>query len=57
MHGKVRSAYRVLVGKPKEERSLVRPRHIWEDNIKPKLEEIMWEVVNWIYLTQEKDEW
>jgi hypothetical protein len=31
--GERRGAYRVLVGKPKEKRSLGRPRLRWEDNI------------------------
>jgi hypothetical protein len=29
-----RGAYRVLVGEPDGRRPLVRPRHIYEDNIK-----------------------
>ena len=29
-----RNAYRFLVGKPEGKRSLRRPRHRWEDNIK-----------------------
>jgi hypothetical protein len=29
-----RNAYRILVGKPEEERPLERPRCRWEDNIK-----------------------
>jgi len=32
--GEKRGAYRVLVGKPEGNRSLGRPRHKWEDNIK-----------------------
>jgi hypothetical protein len=31
--GEGRGVYRVLVGKPKGERPLGRPRHRWEDNI------------------------
>jgi hypothetical protein len=36
--GEGRGAYRVLVGRPKERRSLGRPRHRWEDNIKTDLQ-------------------
>jgi hypothetical protein len=35
-----RNAYRILVGKPEGTRSLGRPRHMWEDNIKMDLREI-----------------
>jgi hypothetical protein len=32
--GERRGVYRVLVGKPEEKRSLGRPRHRWENDIK-----------------------
>jgi hypothetical protein len=34
--GKMRKAYKTLVGKPEGNRLLGRPRHIWENNIKNK---------------------
>jgi hypothetical protein len=34
--------YRVLVGKPEGKRSLGRPRHRWEDNIKMDHQEVDW---------------
>jgi hypothetical protein len=34
--------YRVLVGKLEEKRSLVRPRHRWEDNNKMDHQEVGW---------------
>jgi len=37
-----RDAYRVLVGKREGKRSLGRPRHRWEDNIKIDLQEVGW---------------
>jgi hypothetical protein len=40
--GERRGACRVLVGKPKGERPLGRPRHGWEDNIKMDLQEVGW---------------
>jgi len=35
--GEVRNAYRVLVGKLEGKGPRVRPRHIWEDNIRMDL--------------------
>ena len=37
-----RDAYRVFMGKPEIKRSLRRPRHRWEDNIKMDLQEAGW---------------
>jgi hypothetical protein len=31
-----------LVGKPEGKKPLGKPRHIWEDNIKMDLREILW---------------
>jgi len=39
-HGERRGLYRVLVGKREGERTLVRPRRSWEDNIKMDLQEV-----------------
>jgi hypothetical protein len=38
--GEKRNAYRLLVGKPKGNRQLGRPRRGWVDNIKMDLEEV-----------------
>jgi hypothetical protein len=38
-------------------RLLGRPRSIWEDNIKMALKEVEWEVVDCIYMVQNKDKW
>jgi hypothetical protein len=38
--GEGRNVYRILVGKPKGKRPLVRPRHRWEDRIKMDFREI-----------------
>ena len=38
--GEDRGVHRVLVGKPEGKRSLGRPRHRWEDNIKMDLQEV-----------------
>jgi hypothetical protein len=53
VHGEVRNAYKILIGKPKGKRPFGRPRHRWEDNIKMDLREIRLEGVDWIDLVQE----
>jgi hypothetical protein len=55
--GKPRNAYRLLVGKPEEERLLGRPRRRWVDNIKINLREIGWDGMDWIDLAQDRDQW
>jgi hypothetical protein len=46
-----------VVGKPKGTRPLGRPRRRWEDNIKMDLREIRWGGVDWIDLSQDRDQW
>jgi hypothetical protein len=55
--GEKRNAYRALVGKPEEKRSLGRPRRRWEDNIKTDLREIGWGGMDWIHLSQDRNQW
>jgi hypothetical protein len=55
--GAKRGAYRILVGNPKAKRPLGRPRRRWENNIKMDLREIRWGGMDWIDLTQDKDQW
>jgi hypothetical protein len=50
--GETRTAYRILVGKPKGKRPLGKPRRRWVDNIKIDLREIGWEGVDWIDLAR-----
>jgi hypothetical protein len=40
--GKRRCAYRILVGRPEGRRPLGTHRHIWWDNIKVDLQEMVW---------------
>jgi hypothetical protein len=47
-----RDAYKILVGKPEGEIVPGRPRSRWEDNIKMVLEDIVFEYVDGIHLTQ-----
>jgi hypothetical protein len=52
-----RNAYTILVGKPEGKRPLGRPRRRCEDNIKMGLTEIGWDVMDWIELAQDRDQW
>jgi hypothetical protein len=52
-----RNAHRVLVGKPEGKRPLERPRHWAVDNIKIDLIEMGWSGMDWIDLTQNRDQW
>jgi hypothetical protein len=53
----MRNAYNILVRKPKGKRPLRRPRCRWEDNILMDLREIGCRGVDWIHLTQDRDQW
>jgi hypothetical protein len=53
MHGGRKRCFQVLVGRPECKRSLGRPRHRWEDNIKLDHREIGMNGVNWIQLAQD----
>jgi hypothetical protein len=55
--GEGRSAYRVLMGRPEGRRPLGRPRRRWEDNIKMDLQEVGWDGMAWIDMTQDKERW
>jgi hypothetical protein len=55
--GKTRDAYRISVGKPEGKRPLGRPRRRWVDSIKMDLREIGWDGMDWIELTQDRDQW
>jgi hypothetical protein len=55
--GDGRGVYRVLAGKPEGKRSLGRPRHRWEDNIKLDIQEVGCGGVDWMELAQVGDRW
>jgi hypothetical protein len=55
--GEMRNAYRILVGNPEGKRPLGRPRCRWVYNIKMDLREIGWDDMDWIELTQDRDQW
>ena len=52
-----RGVYRVLVGKPQENRPLGRPGRRWKDNIKMDLQEVESDGMDWIELAQDRDRW
>jgi hypothetical protein len=52
--GEMRNAYKSLVIKSEWKRLFGRPRCGWENNIKVSVEELGWEVVSWIHLTQDR---
>jgi hypothetical protein len=52
-----RNAYRILVGKPERRRPPGRPRRRWVDNIKMDRREIGLDVIDWIDLAQDTDQW
>jgi len=43
-----------LVGKPERKRPFGRHKRRWEYNIRVDVLEIKWEVVDWIYLAQNR---
>jgi hypothetical protein len=55
--GQKRNAYRILVGNPEGKIPLGRPRRRWVDNIKMNLRDIGWDVVDWIHMAQDRDQW
>jgi len=55
--GEMRNTYKILVSKPEGRKPHRRPRHRWEDNIRMDLREIGWEVVDWMHLAQDRDQW
>jgi hypothetical protein len=56
-HGRVRNAYKILVGKSEGNRPLGRHKRRWEYNVGMDLREIGWENVEWIHLAQDRDHW
>jgi hypothetical protein len=52
-----RNAYRILVGNPEGKKPLGRSRRRWVDNIKMDLREIGWDGMEWVDLTEDRDQW
>jgi len=47
----------LLYGVSEGKRTLGIHRRKWEDNIRMNLREITWQVVNWIHLAHDGDQW
>jgi hypothetical protein len=55
--GEKRNAYRILVGKPEGKRPLARERRRWVDNNKMNFRDIRWDGMDWVDVTQGRDQW
>jgi len=55
--GEMRNAYKILVRKTERKRSIGRLSRRLEDNIRIDLREMGWEVVDWIHLARNRDQW
>jgi hypothetical protein len=55
--GELRKAYRIFIGKPARKTQLGRHKCRWKDNFKMYLGETEWEIVGWMYLAQDRDDW
>jgi hypothetical protein len=55
--GEIRNSYNILVGKPEGKRPFGRPRCRWEDIFRMDLREIGWEIVDWMHLAQDRNQW
>jgi hypothetical protein len=55
-NGERRNAYRIVVGKPEEKRPLGRQIRRLVD-VKMYLREMGWDGMDWIGLTQDRDQW
>ena len=53
----VRSAFKILTGKPTGKRPLGRPRRRWEDNIRMDLKEMGISARYWVHSAEDKDYW
>jgi len=53
----LRNVYNILARKPEEKRPLEKRRCRYEGNIRMDLTEVMSEVVDWMRLAQDRDQW
>jgi hypothetical protein len=53
----MKNTYSILLGISDGKRPVGRLRRRWEDNIRIDLSEIRWEDVDWLHLTQDRDQW
>jgi hypothetical protein len=55
--GENRNACRILVGKPEKKIPLGKPTYRHVDNIKMDIRQVDWGDMDWIDLTQDRDQW
>jgi hypothetical protein len=53
----MRNAYKVLVGNRERNEALGRPRRSWANNSRMDVRKIALEVVDWMHLAQDRDQW
>ena len=53
----LRSAFKILSGKPTGKRLLGRPRLRWEEIVRMDFKEISINTRNWVYSAQDRDYW
>jgi hypothetical protein len=56
-HEKKMTANRILMGTPEGKRQIGRSRRRWVDNIKTNFRDTGWGGMDWIDLTQDRDQW
>jgi hypothetical protein len=55
--GDMRNAYSILVGKPERKKPLGRTCRRWKNYIRVDLRDIGGEIVDWMHLGQDRDQW
>jgi hypothetical protein len=53
----IRNAYKILVERAEGKRPLGRPRHVWENNNIMGLRDLGWGIVDWIHMSQDRNQW
>jgi hypothetical protein len=53
----MRSVFEIFMGETEGKKPRGRPRRRWEDNIRIDLRKIVSEVVDWMYMTEDRDQW
>jgi hypothetical protein len=48
---------KILVGNPEGWTPLRRPRRTWGGNINMEVRDIRWEGLDWMHLSQDRDQW
>jgi hypothetical protein len=57
IHGRDWKCIQILIGKTEGKWLIRKPKCSWEDAIKVDLKEIEWEDMEWIQLSQDRDQW